>query len=213
MKRIITIAVWMFSLSYGRAQGIGSFFNQSDTKTKTMLQQIALQETYLSEIKKGYQTTENGLNTAHDLKNGTFNLHQSYFNSLGRVSPAVVNNPKIKLVSTYQQQIISGFDNEISWQKQQSILAADEMSYILAVYSNLLAECKKDIDELNMVITPGQAQMKDAERIKHIDAVYTATNDKYKFAQSFIANSHAFALDRQNSSQQTQVLKKLYNIN
>ena len=212
MKRIIilTIAVFCCAISYG--QGIGSVFTQQDTKDKTMIQQIVLQETYLSEIKKGYAETQNGLNTAHDLKNGTFNLHQAYFNSLSQVSPAIKNNPKIKLITAYQQQIMSNFDNEISWQKQQSILAADEISYIQAVYSNMLVQCTRDLDELTLVTTPGAAQMKDAERVKHIDGIYTSTSDKYTFSLSFTQNARAFAIGRQNGQRQAQEIKKLYDV-
>jgi len=197
----------------GKGQGIGSFFSQQDSKDKLMLQQIALQETYLSEIKTGYKDTENGLNTAHDLKNGSFNLNQTYFNSLSQVSPAVKNNPKIQQIATYQQQIVTSFNNELSWQKQQSILSSDEISYIEAVYNNLLTECNNDLNELKMVITPGQAQMKDAERVKHIDDLFTKTNIKYEFCQSFISNTHGYALDRQSGKQQLQTLKQLYNLN
>ncbi len=213
MKRMIVSLTLILSGFLVKAQGVGSFFDQSDTKTKTMLQQIALQETYLSEIKKGYKATENGLNTAHELKNGTFNLHQAYFNSLAQISPAVKNDPKIASITSYQQQIINSFDNEIAWQKQQAILGSDEIAYIEKVYTNLLSACTLDLDELNTVTTPGKVQMKDAERINHIDQIYNATNEKYKFSQSFTQNVRAFALDRQTGKQQNAVIKKLYNIN
>jgi hypothetical protein len=210
---IITIGILGLCSSVGLAQGIGSIFTQQDDKDKTMLQQIALQETYLSEIKTGYKDTQNGLNTANELKTGSFNLNQNYFNSLSQVSPAVKNNPKIKLIATYQQQITGSFDAEITWQKQQAILATDEISYIQQVYSNLLSACNNDLNELSIVITPGKAQMKDEERINHIDAIYNSTSDKYKFSISFIQNAHACALGRQSGKQQSQTIKKLYDIN
>lgn len=212
MKKIIIAGVFVCCCGWVQAQGIGSFFDQGDTRTKNMLQQIALQQTYLAEIKKGYQATENGLNTAHDLKNGTFNLHQAYFNSLSAVSPAVMDNPKIKLITTYQQQIMTAFDNELSWQKQKAILNTNEIGYLQTVYSNILSQCTRELDELRTVTTPGQAQMTDAERIVHIDQVYTLTDNQYKFSMAFTQNAHAFALDRQNGVQQTQLLQKLYDI-
>jgi len=213
MKTIIITGVLMLCIYSSHAQVLGGIFNQQDTKDKTMLQQIVLQQTYLSEIKKGYKDTENGLNTAHDLKNGTFTLHQDYFNSLSQVSPAVKNNPKIALITSYQQQIMNSFESEISWQKQQAILGGDEIGYLEKVYSNLLAGCVRDLDELNTVITPGMAQMKDAERIGHIDHIYTATCDKYQFSQSFTQNARSFALSRQSGKQESLTIKKLYNIN
>ncbi len=212
MKKIILSGTLILCIAYCHAQGVGSIFDQGDSKIKLMLQQIALQQTYLSAIKTGYNDTQNGLNTAHDLKNGTYNLHQVYFTSLSNVSPAVANNPKIKLIATYQQQIITCFDKEIEWQKQQNILNRNEIDYIQSVYNNILSECSKDLTELNMVVTSGQVQMKDAERIDHIDQIYTKTSDKYKFSMSFTQNTHSFALDRQAGDQQMQSIKQLYNI-
>jgi len=209
---VITVLLIAYS-GIGRAQGIGSFFNQQDDKDKLMIEQIVLQKTFLSEIKKGYNDAINGLNTAHDLKNGSFNLNQSYFNSLSQVSPAVRSDPKIKLITDYQQQIISDFNKEISWQKQQAILTPGEINYIQHVCGNMIAGCSKDLSELQIVITPGSVQMKDAERISEIDRLYTATTDKYKFSMSFISNIHGIASDRQNNIQDRRIMKSLYGIN
>lgn len=212
MKKIVTAVILLCCCGWVKAQGIGGIFDQADTRIKTMLQQIALQQTYLSEIKKGYQTTKDGLNTAHELKDGTFKLHQAYFSSLSAVSPAVMNNPKIRLMISYQQQIMTAFDHEIAWQNQQAILNADEHNYVQAVYSNILSQCTGDLDELKMVTTQGQVQMTDAERIAQIDRLYVATANKYKFSMAFTQNAHAFALNKQNGVQQTQFLQQLYDI-
>ena len=213
MRRLIIIGVLVFCGFISLAQGIGSVFTQQDDKDKLMMEQIALQESYLSAIKTGYKDTQTGLNTAHDLKDGSFTANQNYFNSLSQVSSAVKNNPKIQLISTYQQQINSSFQNEIAWQQQQAILGTDEISYMQQVYNNMLTACTLDLDELKTVITSGQVQMKDAERIKHIDAIYTSMGNKYKFSVSFLQRAHAFALDRQSNKQQSAVMGKLYNLN
>lgn len=210
MKTSVIASILILCVASGKGQGIGSFFTQQDNKDKLMIEQIALQETYLSDIKKGYNATANGLNTAHDLKNGSFSLNQSYFNSLGQVSTAVRDNPKIKLVTGYQQQLISGFNKEISWQKQQAMLTGDEIRYVQQVCDNIISGCAKDLGELQMVITPGMAQMKDAERISGIDKLYTVTVDKYKFSMSFISNVHGLAVDRQVRKQNIQAMKSLY---
>jgi hypothetical protein len=211
MKALLTITLLALAIT-SHAQVLGGFFNQQLTRKRVMLQQIALQQTYLAGLKKGYSVVQKGLNTAHDLKNGTFSLHQDYFNSLSAVSVSVKNDPRIALITNYQREIIASFDNELNWEKQQAILASDEIRYIQTAYGNLLSGCTSDLDELNMVITPGKARMKDAERIEHIDLIYTNTIDKYKFSQSFTHNSRAFAFNRKSNTQETFIIRKLYNI-
>ncbi|MBK6993319.1 MAG: hypothetical protein IPH34_16520 [Chitinophagaceae bacterium] len=43
----------------------------------------------------------------------------------------------------------------------------------------------KTIDELFMVITSGELEMKDDERLKRIDKLYADMQDKYSFCSSF----------------------------
>lgn len=213
IRIIIALITLQCMVQRVNAQLLSNFFDQQDTKDKTMMQQIALQETYLSEIKNGYNDAQKGLADAQELKNGSFTLNANYFNSLSQVSPAVANDPKVKLITSYQQQIVSSFGNEINWQQQQGILGGDEISYLQQVYAGIITACTKDIDELNLVVTPGKAQMKDAQRIAEIDKLYAATQDKYRFTVSFVSNAHSFALQRQENGQQSQVIKKLYNLN
>lgn len=213
IRIMIAMLCLMCITPQAHAQLLGNFFDQQDTKDKTMIQQIVLQETYLSEIKKGYNDAQKGLNTAHDLKNGSFTLNANYFNSLSQVSPAVQSDPKVKLIEDCQQQIMSAFSNEISWQKQQAILGSDEVGYIQQVYTGILSDCTADLNELNLTVTPGKAQMKDAERLAEIDKLYNTTMDKYKFTLSFVYNAHSYALYRQTYGQQAQIIKKLYDLN
>ncbi|RKR80684.1 hypothetical protein BDD43_0816 [Mucilaginibacter gracilis] len=184
----------------------------SQTKAQVMLQQIADVQIYIKTLKTGYQQTTKGLNGLHDLKNGAYDLHSNYFDAQKQASPAVRNNKKIPEIISDQQQIVTLFQQEIAWQKEKAILVADEISYLQQVNNSLIAKCNTDLDELNLVINDG-TQMTDAQRIKSIDALYISTLDKYQFAQSFVHQARAFALDRQNRKAQSQDIRKLYDIN
>ena len=84
-----------------------------------MLAQVAGYETFLVNLKKGYQTTENGLNTLHEMKGGTFDLHTAYFSSLQQVNPVVQSNSKGKAIAGMQQQISRVLRVRSNWQQQQ----------------------------------------------------------------------------------------------
>lgn len=202
MKRMIIVLFVCSSWQITAAQ----------SKAEVMLEQIADLATSLSTLKEGYKVTTQGLGNVADLKGGTFNQHQSYFNSLKQINPAVGHNPNIPAIAKEQQTIVRLFQQEIAWQQQQAILTKDELAYLQSVYDNLLEDCNKDVDELNLIAKPGN-QMSDAERIKFIEHIYGETTDKYQFAQSFLHKSHAFALDRKASREQKKALKKLYGIN
>lgn len=213
MKSVLISISIILITCHVKAQGIGGFFTQQENKIKIMIEQVAEYETSLKELKNGYATTQHGLSTIHDLKNGTYALHAGYISSLSQVAPAVRNNPKIKGTADLVQQIISTFDRAVSWQNDKAVLTSDELADMKNIYSHLLHECNKDLDELSLVTTNGEMQMTDEERIHRIDSIYADMQSKYKFSCSFTANAYALANNRIKDNSNRQALKKLYNIN
>lgn len=177
-----------------------------------MAEQIADLQIYEQALTKGYSIAQKGLTTAHDLKSGTFGLHTAYFNSLEQVNPVVSDDPKGKAILDLWQQLISRFTTEISWQQKQKLLQANELSYLQSVYDNLLKECKKDIDALTLVLTPGKMQLTDQQRLDRLDRLYTSMKDKYAFAGDFTSKCRKLALGRQQAKQEKEQLKKIYGI-
>lgn len=198
---------------FSKAQSTGGFFDQQATKEKIQTQQLVDIEVQLQEVKNGYHITETGINTIHDLKGGTFALHEAYFSSLQQVSPAVQSNPKAKAIAGLQQQVILAFSREVSWQRQQKLLNADEISYIQAVYANLQKKMLEDRNELKQVLTPGHLQMTDHDRLERIDQLYESTQDKLAFTGSFTSKCRQLATSRRQNKQSNDQLKKLYGIN
>lgn len=212
-KAIILFSIIMLHFSDGNAQGIGSFFTQQADKVKIMLAQIAGYEITLKDLKSGYTQAKNGLNTIYNLKDGTYNLHAGYFNSLDRVSASVKNDPKVKAISELLANIIKTFDQAIAWQSSNGHLSADELNYMKSVYNSLLVECNKEMDELSIVTTDGAAQMKDEERIHSIDKLFVQMQANYNFSCSFTSQAYALANSRTQDQSGKQVFQKLYDLN
>lgn len=200
------------TLTQVKAQFLGGFFSQQSNKEKLMAEQIADLQIYEQALAKGYGIAQKGLSTAQNLKNGTWGLHTAYFNSLEQVNPAVSDDPKGKAVLELRQQLISRFSDEISWQQKRKLLEANELAYLQSVYDNLLKECKKDIDELTLVLTPGKIQLTDQQRLDRLDRLYASMKDKYAFAGDFTNKSRKLALGRQQARWEKEQLKKLYGI-
>jgi hypothetical protein len=124
----------------------------------------------------------------------------------------IQNNPKGKAIADLQQQIIHVFSGEISWQQQQRLLLPKELTYLQNVYNNILAVCKKDLDELTLVLTPGKLHLSDQQRLERLDHLYDAMKDKYAFAGYFTTKCRKLATSRQRAQQEKEQLKKLYGI-
>jgi hypothetical protein len=212
LKTILCFALNSFVCYSAKAQFLGGFFSQQSQQRKLMAAQIAEYQTYLGALKTGYHITESGLNTAHDLKNGSFTLNGDYFSSLSQVNPVIQKSPKGKAIADLNSQTLTLLATEISWQQSQKILTPTEMGYLQKVSDNLAAKCKLDMDELLQVLTPGKLQLTDAQRLSRLDKLYDSMKDKYAFAGSFTSKCRKLALSRKQQSQDNGQLKKLYGI-
>jgi hypothetical protein len=212
MKTIKLTILLLIAVTSLHAQFLGGFFSQQSDKEKLMVTQIAEYDVYLHALKTGYNITETGLNTAQQLKGGTFNLHTAYFNSLAQVNPMVQNNPKGKAIVSLAAKIGNLFATELTWQHQQKQLGATELAYLQKVRDNLLTKCQADITETSDVLTPGKLQMTDQERLARLDKLYADMQDKYAFAASFTNKCHTLATSLAQAKSNKIQLKQLYGI-
>jgi S-adenosylmethionine synthetase len=195
-----------------RAQtpNFNEWFRQKKTQRKYLLQQIAALKVYLEYLKKGYKIVDKGLTTIGDIKNGTFTLDKDYLYSLKQVSPVVKNSPKVAEVLMYQRSIITDLKKFVDECRNDENLSAGEVRYIEDVYANMLKECDASIDELTVITTSGEAEMKDDERLLRLDKVHDAMQNKYTFTQDFIDSTRLLSMERAKEKNQIKGSGKLY---
>ena len=140
-------------------------------------------------------------------------LNQTYFTSLQSVSPAVRNDPRIPAIGNLQRQVQRVFDDAISWQQSRQWLSTGEIANMKSVYSNLLAECNKELQELNMILSDGSVKMTDKQRIDRIDAIYKDMEVKSTFAQSFTHKAYELAVSRNRDRNSDKSIQTLYDLN
>ncbi len=178
------LSLYLFTIP-ATAQTFDEWFKQESTQKKYLLQQITALKVYLEYAKKGYNITMKGINTIRNIKNGDLNLHRDFFNHLKNVNPVISRYAKVADIIAYQLKIIKQVKlslNQINETKQFTNI---ELDYCKQVFDVLLDECLKTVEELILVTTSGELEMKDDERLKRIDVLYADMQDKYSFACSF----------------------------
>lgn len=178
------------------AQTFDEWFNQKSTQKKYLLQQITALKVYLSHAKKGYNIVTGGINTIRNIKNGDLNLHRNFFNQLQNVNPAIRRYTKVADIIAYQVKIIKQTKLVLQKIRETKQFTEAELDYCKQVFDTLLNECIKTVEELILVTTPGELEMKDAERLKRIDKLYADVQDKYSFSCSFSEDMGLLAIQR-----------------
>jgi hypothetical protein len=212
MKKILIIIAILLSLASAQAQvpNWNEWFRQKKTQRNYLTQQIAALKVYLEYLKQGYDIAENGLTVIGDIKDGTFNLHKDYFNSLKQVSPIVGNAPKLNDILTYQRVIIHDMRKLCDDTRADQNFTSAEVSYIGAIYQDMLTGCNDALDRLTVITTAGEAEMEDDERLHRLDRIHDEMLDRVAFTNDFIATTRQLSLQRTREREDLNTTKFLY---
>lgn len=204
MKKIILTlsfaALWISSVT---AQTFDEWTNQQSTQKKYLLQQIAALQVYFGYAKKGYTIVTSGVNTIRNIKNGDLNLHRDFFNRLKNVNPAISRYIKVADIIAYQVKIIKQTKFVLQQIRETKQFTEAELDYCKQVFDTLFDECIKTVEELILVTTSDELEMKDDERLKRIDGLYADVQDKYSFTCSFSEDMGLLAVQRLGEQMET----------
>lgn len=211
MKKLVLVICILsaYSSTYGQS-AITSFFSQKKTQRKYLAEQIAALKVYKDYLEKGYKIAKAGLNTISDFKNGEFNLHKVFFNSLKQVNPAVRKYAGIADIIAMQSDILALYTSTKKYLKSGNSFQGKEVEYIDQVYTRVLDDCSKTIDELITLVTDGSLQMSDDERLAKIDQLKANMSDNYDFTGALYKDIHGLGRSRLKESREVDTLKTWY---
>lgn len=189
-----------------KAQTWDEVFNQKKTQIRYLGEQLVALKMYAGYLKKGYEIVDQGVNTVKDLKNGEFNMHQNFISSLKAVNRAIRNSSKVAEIIALQLSLNESFSSI----KGIGYLSESHQQYISLVKDQIREECRKDLEELLIVITSGKVEMKDDERMKRLDKVYNSMLDKSEFIQSFCNEVSLLISQKKNERESINLIQKFY---
>jgi len=189
-------------------------FSQSQEAQQLLLnwEKLTQFKKMLKDMYAGYKIVYRGYTTIKDISEGNFDLHKDFLDGLLEVSPAVKKYKRIADIISYQLRIVKEYKAAFNQFKEDKNFTPDEIKYIGKVYSNLLVESLKCLDELSMVITAGKLRMSDDERLQAIDRIYNEIVDQFSFLQDFNNGTAVLAVQREKDMQDIDISRKLYNI-
>lgn len=180
------------------------------------LQQLALNieklsqfRSILKDMKKGYEILTGGYNAVKDLTEGNFSLHETFLDALLQVSPTVMNYKKVGGIIDTQINIIERYNEARSRFSTSGLFTTNELSYLEQVYERIINESLRNLDELTMVLTSGQARMSDDERLETIDRIFADMEDKLLFLNDFNSKGAILGLQRAKEKHDADAIRLL----
>lgn len=198
---------------------MAGFFNpgaraQSEEAAQLLLNYEKLRqlEQILDNMYRGYKIVSKGYNTVKDITEGNFKLHQVFLDGLYMVSPAVKRYHRIPQIIRYQEFLVKEYKRAFNRFRNDTNLTLREIRYLGNVYSYLVRQSLRNLDELLMVITASRLRMSDEERLRAIDRIFESMEEKVSFLVRLNTTAGVLIVQRAKANRDLTTTQKLYDV-
>ena len=139
-------------------------------------------------------------------------LYQDYFDELWKVKNVLTYYFRVKEIINQQLALVRQY--HLAWQgvKQDGHFTVDEIAYIGKIYTGMIEESLKNLDQVSLVINSFTTQMSDAQRIEIIDDAALKMQNNYDDLRRFNNQNIQLSLHRSKDEHDISVVKQLYGI-
>lgn len=191
-------------------------FNQSMSgqakQRKELILQIAALQVYIDYAKKGYSAVSKGLNFIGDARKGEVNLHGDYFTSLLKINPKVRNYYKTVEIISMQFKIMKLCRKTLSDLKTVDLFHGNELDYIERSFEKLLLNCSQTLDQLLVITTDAELELKDDQRLERIDLLHKTMLKDYNFCLSFCSDARLLSISKSADKKDSKNVDELYGL-
>jgi hypothetical protein len=206
MKQSFCILIIVLVATSANAQ------TQEATQLVLNYEKLKQLEEILDNMYKGYKILTKGYNRIKDIAEGNYTLHQVFIDGLFAVNPSVAKYKRIPDIIRYQSLLMKEYRRAFNRFKNDRNLTPDEVKYLERVYSYLVKQSLRNLEELTMIVTANKLRMSDDERIQSIDRIYFDIENKLSFLRYFNNSTQVLVVQRAKDNSEVGTVKKLYEV-
>lgn len=139
-------------------------------------------------------------------------LYADYFEELRKVKVALTYYQRVRDIITQQVRLVNEYKAAWALFKQDKNFTADELDYMFGVYTGMMDESVKHIDQLFLVINAFVTQMSDAKRLEVINIVAANVEQTLMDVKEFNEENKMISLQRATEKNEIEYVKKLYGL-
>ena len=139
-------------------------------------------------------------------------LYDDYFQELRKVKTALTYYHRIKDIIENQLAMVKEYKAAWALFRQDRNFTVDELEYMSEVYTGILGESVKTIDQLLMVVNAFATQMSDAARMKIINTAADELEKGFMDLKEFNNQNKLISLQRAAAKGEIEYVKRLYGL-
>jgi hypothetical protein len=139
-------------------------------------------------------------------------LYSKYYTDLWKVKATISYYQRIKEITIKQIFLVDEYKKAWSLARQDKNFTPSELEYMYNVYSGILKESAKNLDQILLVVNSYKTQMTDAKRLELINEAANRIDVNYGDLRQFNSQNILMSLQRSKSQKQLQQVQRLYGL-
>lgn len=139
-------------------------------------------------------------------------LYRNYYEELAKVKSIITYYQRIKDISKKQVRLVDEYERAWSLFQKDAHFNSSELDYMQSVYSGILDESLKNIDQIFLVLDSFTTQMSDAKRLEIINAAADQIDANYDDLTLFNRQNILLSLQRAKTEHDVKSVKQFYGI-
>lgn len=139
-------------------------------------------------------------------------LYQDYYEELYQVKTTVSDYQRIRDISQKQIRLMEEYQRAWRLFQQDKHFSPDELNYMAKVYSGILEESARNIDQIFLIVHAFSTQMSDAKRLELIHIAADQVDINYDDLRMFNRQNILLSFQRAKAQQDVEEIRKLYDL-
>jgi len=139
-------------------------------------------------------------------------LYKDYYDELWKVKNAIASYKRVKQIMERQLQLVEEYKRAYGLFKQDKHFSPRELDYMYRVYSGILEESLKNIDQVTLVINSFATQMSDGKRLELINDAADRIEGNLTDMRRFNNQNVMISLQRSKGAGDVAFVKQLYGL-
>jgi hypothetical protein len=140
----------------------------------------------------------------------TKDIYSEYFDELNKVKTAISYFQEVTGIIAQQSQLVSEYKTAFALIQQDKHFSATELTYIYNVYTGIIGQSLKSLDQIVLVLTNFSLQMTDAARLKIIKQASVDIERDTGDLRQFNNQTAQISLQRSKDAQEISTVMSLY---
>lgn len=136
--------------------------------------------------------------------------YEDYFRELRKLKSSLGSYHRIKDISNNQLALVRAYKAAWALFRQDKNFSPAELDYMSVVYSGILSESVKGLDQVLLLITDFRVQMSDAGRLDRINSTASHMEQLFIDLQQFNQQNKLLSIQRSAARGEIEYVKRLY---